>query len=599
VLEMEEIMIDIDIEEIDISTFSNDVFNIENSVIEAKRRLKDIEIQEEAVNELHFVDDTWVFIDQLSKQKIYLIFDDFEESVTFNKKLGKEKFENILKCWVVQLFDDHSVVTVRWCLNSLKKSISISNGFQEEFAEKLKIKFSQSGFTEHYIAKSIDNIYNFLDFSQIETASDYIDVLSSLYNNLDRKYRTRKIPSSKDVLLFSQKLDEWFLSAKSSSNKELLIYYPLVIWFKLTTIIPMRPSEFCGIVRNAVTTIENKHYIKLPRIKQKKSYHKVQIVDKFLISEDMYSLINDYIELSDKYGKTDTLISYKSILEVMSSRKPPQRNKNYFTNKSLAILLKNFYLEILQDRMGLKINFDNETDGKKDEDLHESQIDYDIKRVLRPGDTRHIAFVSLMLQGYDQVEIARLGGHTNLKSQYHYFSHLEFWVDSEVQRLSENFENILQNRANGIYHPEALSLLDRLIDHSWIESDIDKKQYKKLKLGYCSDESMPCTIFDDLYSGCYFCNLWRISNDELERNKDLILTEVSETFYGLKDSIAILTQLYKENDLNEIGEISPSLRNEIKSTSMLMNSQVYRVAALGFMFGGIFDGTARAEESTI
>lgn len=605
---MNEILIDIDLEEIDVSSIANDSFNMETSIYEAKRRLKDIEIQEGAINELQFEDDTWVFIHPQKKNNLYLKFDDIEKMVTFNEELDIEIFKNILKCWVVQLFDDHNALSVRLCFNNLKKSIEKSNGFHEEFAEKLKMEFSQSGLEDKTIAVSIEVIYNFFDFSQIESASIYIDTLSSLYKNLSRDYKARKIPSSKDVLKFSQKLDEWFISAKLSyaesgeveALNELLTYYPLVIWFKLTTIIPIRPSEFCGIVRNSVETTENnKHYIKLPRIKQKKSSHNVQIVDEFLISEEMYSLINDYIELSDKYGKTETLISYRAIVEIKSPRRPIQRSKDYFTNSSLAVLLKNFYKEILQDKMGLKIYFDNETDVKKDEGIEEGLIVYDINRVLRPGDTRHIAFVSLMLQGYDQVEIARLGGHTSLSSQYHYFSHMEFWIDSEVQRLSDNFENIIQSRVNGIYHPEALSLFDRLIDESWVESDIDNKQYEKLDLGYCSDESMPCPTFDDLYTGCYFCKHWRISLDELESNKDIILKEVSETFYGLKDSIAILIQLYKENDLNEIGEINPSLRNEIKSASMLINSQVYRVSALRFMFGGIFNGTARTEKGTI
>jgi hypothetical protein len=596
---MNEIMIDIDLEEIDINTISNDVFNVETSIIEAKRRLKDIEIQEGNIKELHFEDDTWVLINHLTKNNIFIKFDDIEDIVTFNKELDIEKFKNILKCWVVQFFDDHTASWVRTCFNNLKKSISISNGFHMEFAEKLKTEFSQSGFSDKHIAKTIEVIYNFFDFSQIDSAFHYIDTFSSLYDNLSRHDNIRKIPSSKDVMNFSQKLDKWFLSTKSSLNTaELITYYPLVIWFKLTTIIPMRPSEFCRIARNAVTTTENKHYIKLPRIKQKKSSHNVQIVDEFLISEDIYNLIYDYIELSNQYGHTETLISYRAIIDVMETKRPPQ-NKDYFTNNSLTKLLKNFYVEILQDGMGLKINFDDGTDVKKDEELQEGHIHYDINRVLRPGDTRHIAFVSLMLQGYDQVEIARLGGHTTLSAQQHYISHMEFWIDSEVQTLSENFENIIQNRINGIYHPEALSVFDRLIDESWIESDIDNKQYEKLDLGYCSDESMPCPTFDDLYTGCYFCKHWRISLDELERNKDIILREVSETFYGLKDSIAILTQLYKENDLNEIGEISPSLRNEIKSASMLINSQVYRVSALRFMFGGIFNGTARTEKNTL
>ncbi|BCC00639.1 hypothetical protein BCJMU51_2846 [Bacillus cereus] len=54
---------------------------------------------------------------------------------------------------------------------------------------------------------------------------------------------------------------------------------------------------------------------------------------------------------------------------------------------------------------------------------------------LRPNDTRHLAFMSLMMQGYSPVEIARLGGHKTIQTQLHYSSHKEYWVDSEVFKL--------------------------------------------------------------------------------------------------------------------------------------------------------------------
>ncbi|BCD15390.1 hypothetical protein [Bacillus cereus] len=54
---------------------------------------------------------------------------------------------------------------------------------------------------------------------------------------------------------------------------------------------------------------------------------------------------------------------------------------------------------------------------------------------LRPNDTRHLAFMSLMMQGYSPVEIARLGGHKTIQTQVHYSSHKEYWVDSEVFKL--------------------------------------------------------------------------------------------------------------------------------------------------------------------
>src|SRR5699024_12777022 len=71
-----------------------------------------------------------------------------------------------------------------------------------------------------------------------------------------------------------------------------------------------------------------------------------------------------------------------------------------------------------------------------------------VNRKIRPNDTRHFAFLNLMTQGYHPVEIARLGGHNSLNSQYHYHQHVEYWVASEVMELMLNFklkENINYN----------------------------------------------------------------------------------------------------------------------------------------------------------
>ena len=583
---MNEIAIDIDLKEIEISDIASDEFDIEKSISEAEMKLQDIAVQERAIGELRFENEIWVFEDPLKGSKVLLKFNDIEESVVFNKEIDISNFISIIKCWTVQFFDNHYALTVRDCLNNLKRVIEMTNGFHRDFTNTLYEKLYTSNKTEVHTARTIDIIFNFLDYAQIDTGIAYFNELSDLYRKLNKEHGIRKIPSSKDVMLFAYKLNEWFLEAKKKEDSEFLTFYPLVMWFNLTTIIPMRPSEFCAIKRNALTKVGEKHYIKLPRKKQRKSTN-VQIVDEFLISSELYNLIVDYIRLTEGYGHSDTLISYRAI---KTGKRKKQTNHSVFTTSTFYYLLNRFYIDIIQGRYGLTVKEENE---------ESESTSYDIERKLRPNDTRHIAFISLMLQGYDQVEIARLGGHTSLTAQHSYFSHMEFWVDSEVQRLSENFESVIKNLHNDIHHPEAISLFDRLIDKSWIEEDCGNNHYEKLSLGICSDEAMACPTFDDLYSGCYFCRHWRISLHELEENKELILKELSETYYGLKDSIAYLSQVYKENDLNEIGEINQNIKNDIKQTSKLINSQIYRISALGFMFGGLFDDAKRTQEKGI
>ncbi len=333
---MEEILIDIDLSEIDINETANDSFDIEQGIEEAKVKLVDICIEEKALQEIRFEDDIWVFEDPLKKSKLFIKFDDIESKVNFNKNIDIENFKNVIKCWVIQLYDNHYSLVVRSCLNNLKKLIKLTSGFKKELAEVLKQHLTESTHSDVHKAKMIDIMHNFFDFAQIDTASHYSETLKSLYNNLSRDYRVRKIPSSKDVLTFSKKLEEWFDEVRREGREEeLLTYYPIMLWYKLTTIIPIRPSEFCAIKRDAIKSLDGKSYLKLPRKKNKKTAN-VQIVDEFLISEELANLINDYINISNSYGETDTLISYRAIRG--GKRRTQKKQKLFYIKNILSFI---------------------------------------------------------------------------------------------------------------------------------------------------------------------------------------------------------------------------------------------------------------------
>lgn len=171
---------------------------------------------------------------------------------------------------------------------------------------------------------------NFFDYADLEIAEDYLPTLVELKGKMSRQQSNiRKLPSSQYVLSFSYYLENHFETLmksfidKENFNKELLMVYPILIWWRLTTIIPMRGTEFSLIERDCLIIDKEKnkekYYIQLPRTKQ--SSRRVQIMDKILIDEEMYQLIKRYIDLTNQYGKTETLISYRSIMSVKDSNR--------------------------------------------------------------------------------------------------------------------------------------------------------------------------------------------------------------------------------------------------------------------------------------
>lgn len=196
-------------------------------------------------------------------------------------------------------------------------------------------------------------------------------------------------------------------------------YFCIYLWWNLTTIIPLRISEFCDIKRNNLIEVDDGFLLKLPRKKQ--NNRRIQVIDSILIPKRLAEAINAYKNSTDKYGNTSTLISYLS-LPFQKHNLDQKINSESFDSNIFSYVLKDFYDEIVCKRYGFKI-MEQEEVKAVEQGLSLNKV---INRKIRPNDTRHFAFLNLMTQGYHPVEIARLGGHVSIYSQYHYHQHLEY-----------------------------------------------------------------------------------------------------------------------------------------------------------------------------
>ena len=96
----------------------------------------------------------------------------------------------------------------------------------------------------------------------------------------------------------------------------------------------------------------------------------------------------------------------------------PNENKYnplVFNSENMNNLLKSFYTHIIENLYGCYVNNEDK---------------------LTLGDTRHLAFCSLYLQGMSPVEIAMLGGHTTLEMQDSYTNHVTYYIDDEIFRIN-------------------------------------------------------------------------------------------------------------------------------------------------------------------
>ena len=291
--------------ELDIDVFSDEGFDLKRSVIEAKEIVEKLEKENRWLRG-EFEDDHWV-VSRLLYSESYNSYNFSQfDSAQFNHKLPKE-FKTIVKCWIVNLIDKYKE-TATHCLLHFSNGFEVTKGFQITEIKNL-VDFIEFGELSHnYRRDFVDVLCNFFDYADLEIGDDYIPQLVELKDKMPKlKSNIRKLPSSQYVLTFSYYLEKHFEALmerfvdQENFDKELLTVYPLVIWWRLTTIIPLRASEFCLIGRDCLVVDGDKFYIQLPRIKQ--NARRVQIMDKVSVDEEMHQLINRYIDLTNQYGK--------------------------------------------------------------------------------------------------------------------------------------------------------------------------------------------------------------------------------------------------------------------------------------------------------
>jgi integrase len=540
----------LDLESID--EFNDFRFDLESMVQQATEIL-----DEQKTKNLMFAgdfeSDEWHFICDTRHTKVYFNFKATREKLKF-LDANSDRLILSLKCWIATLIPARSLESIRKYYKYVEDFLSFSRVFDEKILER----------TQLYLTYECDDrmrwnlcvpTLNFIDFyEEIDTEQLFKKMLVDIKKDIDIEKvggMVRKLPPAQDVLVFSWIVENFF-AQQNNSDDNYLRYYPIYIWWSLSNLIPMRPSEFCDIARDALSKENGRCYIRLPRLKQKDNYHKIQVVDKIAIPQTIYEQLQDYIAITDAFGQTATLISYSSIRTRKATEGKEYLN-NRFRHGNFQFLLDDFYDRVIDNVY---------------------QMEYTQR--LRPGDTRHFAFLNLMRQGYHPVEIARLGGHTSLQAQYHYQQHMEYWVDVEILQMMQRF-NLHQGavESNSGLNGNQNCLDDEFIREKVLRTD-DTGFRMPVETGYCTDPNMYCQV-----DKCYFCDHWRISQEEYLLKRKEIENELKQCKNEVGKLIKTLNNLYsialKESFEDDFNELSQDFNKDLFLTKSQLDEKVHRM----------------------
>lgn len=463
-------------------------------------------------------------------------------SFDFNIDVPQEVILSLKKYMLVKLcIKKNEVTTIQIAFRHIKDMFEKTNVFDLETVSDFKKHISNNQ-TVLYLS----NCKEFLQFCTFKEACEFYEKIKNF--SIRNSPKSREIPSYDSILKYDCLIRNFIDTGNTGLRMK---YCPILIWWMISTIIPLRPSEFVLLKRDCIYKEKDKYYIHIERIKSRsdRKNYEVPIMTEFQIPEALFEFINDFIDYANEIDNSPYLVSddfYKGYL-----KKVKKRNKEKITLQKFNILFKKFEKEVVEDIYHYEIVA-----------LGAVEKDNQIEKI-RLGDTRHLAFMNMLMQGLNPLYIQRIGGHYTLEEQLSYCNHLDTFTSAKTYMLSK-----MLNNKNEVYYRNYSDNVDWGLKQTEKEL-LGAKFYQLPKVkdgaGRCTSTNFP---MDCRCEECLFC-------EHFIPEKDVAQTYISELKQNNLQNIEIKKELLKKllkeqlKDEKEIGTVSRNLASLINQEMIL------------------------------
>lgn len=426
---------------------------------------------------------------------------------------------------------------------------------------------------------SIGKVKYFIEY--IKVFEENFKFFENIFDNNtgDRKIGERVLPEFEDIFKMSDIINDII------ENKNLLDYkdYLLVImWWKICSILPLRPSEFLRTKFNCIYKEENGFYLNVRRSKGKggdriRNISKVNeyyFEDTVNIDESLFNLIIEYQDiLRNEFNYTENKELFPFvIIKNVGQRKyayngTNQRKKNINTIVSgdLKKIVDKFYKDVVEGEYGFK-TISKYIKKEKDVEYIEKTLPYDL---------RHIAIINLVLMGTDVLEVMYLAGHKQINTAYGYYNHVKEFSRGYALGYAKAIRSRDRLKGNIKEVDDTQEIIDknkRKEEANYILNIINgnKVEPKKVDGGYCHYSSIDtdksfCFLYERNHALCQYF---------VEDNKKVLENEIKKVEAELDTDVKVLKDLI--NDMNGISKF-----NELyQTTSYRISKRIQELAVL-------------------
>lgn len=198
---------------------------------------------------------------------------------------------------------------------------------------------------------------------------------------------------------------------ETASDEDRLFLFPLWLWWHLTMILPLRPTEFTLMPYDCIYTRDGHHMIRVRRTRLKGGS------EKFSYTVDGDFIVVDY-EVPD------------SIVKQVQWYKDMLKDRGYTSGRYLFSV--DYYYDYVHTPLCNRANNSYSYSNLKrslrffynhfaDQDPSEPK--------LQLGDTRHLAMINLIISGGSPVICRELAGHDRIDISSHYYSNISSLVE--------------------------------------------------------------------------------------------------------------------------------------------------------------------------
>ncbi|MGN2338082.1 tyrosine-type recombinase/integrase [Clostridium cagae] len=291
----------------------------------------------------------------------------------------------------------------------------------------------------NYKMRKIDDVNNTLKFDNRISGhfKRFIEYVKVPYKNIEffekfineeyKENEERILPEFIDIFKMSDIVNDIVENKKIINYKNYLL---TIMWWKICSIVPLRPSEFIRIIFKCNTQNEENFYLKVFRsnaksgkfvknVSKTEEYYKEDIIK---IDKSLYKLIEEYkhILITDfSYTEEKELfpfeIVWQSEYHKLNSKTKRKTNLDTITYNDLRINIERFYIDVVYKEYGF-IPISKYIKKDRKETFIEKLTSYDL---------RHVAIINLVLLGVDVLEVMYLAGHKDINTTFNYYNHVK------------------------------------------------------------------------------------------------------------------------------------------------------------------------------